>query len=138
MSPSAVACKAPWPLPNHHIPLFPHPPTPWSYFPKMHLTTFFFSPPFLVAIFGLHINAPISPHPHHTAPKQAKGIEVNLFSHHFFQIPAHGFLNLGLPQSLTHLVFLPPALGLFPSSGCQDLLRTWVLQERAQHGRNHD
>lgn len=57
----------------------------------------------------LHVNAPTPPHPHCAPPKQAKGIEVNLFSLHFVQIPAHDFLTLGLPEPLGHSAFLTQA-----------------------------
>lgn len=132
-----MACKAPWPLPTLPTPLFPHCPTQWSHFPK-HVQPHFNFSPFPVTIFGLHINAPTSPHSLHISSKAAKGTEVNLFSLHFFQISAHGFLTLGLLQSLSHTVCLAQALGLSPWSRCQGWLRVWVLQERAEQGRSHE
>ena len=89
--------------------------------------------PFLVCTEMPQPHLILTTHP----PKQAKGIEVNLFSLHF-QIPAHGFLTLGLPQSLIHPVFLAQALGLSPWSRCQGWLRAWVLQERAEQVRSHE
>lgn len=106
-------------------------------FPKICSITCFSFSPFPVAIFSLHINTSTWSHPHHAPPKQAKGIEVNLFSLHFFQIHAHGFLTLGLPQSLTHPVFLTEALDLYLlGAWCQHWLRAQVPQERAEQGRS--
>lgn len=117
-----MACKAPWPLPNQHTPFLPHHPTQCSHFPKCVQPHLFFSP-FPVATFCPHINSSISSHPYHAPLKQAKGTEVNLFSLHFFQIHAHGFLTLGVSQSLTYPVFLTQALGLAPWFRCQGWLR---------------